>query len=85
MIHLQLETAELSLDEKWAHMKDPSHASQITAAPFELSINQKQWEHFVKDDDHLKLAHVLDEDKIMDIVRACHEEDKEEVDDDADE
>ena len=42
-------------------------------------------EDFVKADDDLEVAHVLDEDEIVDIVRARHkEEDEEEGDDDAD-
>ena len=47
-------------------------------------MNQKQWEDFVEDDDDLEVAHALDEDEIVNIVRARHEEDEEEGDDDAD-
>ena len=60
----------------------PAHTLQITAIPSELPMNQKQWKDFVKADDDLEVAHVLDEDEIMDIVRAHHEEDDEEEDDD---
>ena len=65
----------------------PAHPSQITAVPSELPMNQKQWEDFVKADDDLEVAHVLDEDEIVDTVRARHEEEdeeEEEGDDDAD-
>ena len=60
----------------------PAHTSQITAVFSELPMNQKQWEDFVK----AEVVHVLDEDEIVDIVRASHEEeeDEEEGDDDAD-
>ena len=42
----------------------PAHTSQITAVPSELPMNQKQWEDFVKADDDLEVAHVLDQDEI---------------------
>ena len=47
-------------------------------------MNQKQWEDFVKADDDLEVAHVLDEDEIVDIVRARHEEEDEEEEGDND-
>ena len=64
----------------------PAHTSQLTAVPSELPMKQKQWEDFVKADDDLKVAHVLDADEIVDIVRARHEEEdeEEEGDDNAD-
>ena len=61
----------------------PVHTSHITAVPSELPINQKQWEDFVKAKDDQEVAHVLDENEIVDIVRTRHEE-EEEGDDDAD-
>ena len=61
----------------------PAYTSQLTAVPSELPMNQKQWEDFVKADDDLEVAHVLDEDEIMDIVRFRHKEEDEEGDDDA--
>ena len=42
-------------------------------------MNQKQWEDFIKADNDLAVEHVLDEDKIVDIVRA---RDGDEEDDD---
>ena len=65
----------------------PANTSQITAVPFELPMNLKQWGNFVKADDDVEVAHVLDQDEIVDIVRARHEKEDEEEgdgDDDAD-
>ena len=53
----------------------PAYTSQMIV-PSELPINQKQWEDFITTDDDLEVGHVLDEDEIVDIVQACHEEEK---------
>ena len=50
--------------------------------PSELPMNQKQSEDFIKADDDLEVALVLDVDEIVDIVRARHEDEEEEEDDD---
>ena len=60
----------------------PLHTSQVTV-PSELPMNQERWEDFIKADDGLEVAHVLDVDEIVDIVRARHKD--EEDDDDEDE
>ena len=44
--------------------------------PFELPMNQKQWKDFMKTDDDLQVAHVLDVDESVDIVRARHEDEE---------
>ena len=53
----------------------PAYTSHMIV-PSELPINQKQWEDFVTTDDDLEVGHVFDEDEIVDIVRARHEEGK---------
>ena len=52
-----------------------AHTSQMIV-PSELPMNQKQWEDFITTDDDLEVGHVLDEDEIVDIVRARHEEEE---------
>ena len=37
-------------------------------------MNQKQWEDFIKSDDDLEVVHALEEDDIMEMVLARHEE-----------
>ena len=56
----------------------PAHTFQ-TSAPSELSMKQNQWEDFIKVDDNLEVAHDFDEDEIVDIVRARHGDEEEDV------
>ena len=60
-----------------------AYTSQMIV-PSQLPMNQKQWEDFITTDDDLEVGHVLDEDEIVDVVRARHEEeeknDKEDLD-----
>ena len=53
----------------------PAYTSQMIV-PSELPMDQKQWEHFITTDDDLEVMHVLDENEIVDIVQAHHEEEK---------
>ena len=48
-------------------------------------MNQKQWEDFIKADNGLEVGHVLDEDEIVDIVRARHGNEEKDEEDDGDE
>ena len=45
----------------------PAYTSQMII-PSELPMNQKQLEDFITTDDDLEVGHVLDQDKIIDIL-----------------